>query len=156
VRVFAALAVVGIVLGVAIALVAHALQAPKRVDAHPPCTTASIGLAPKISFADNGRDADVGFVAPGPAGCTVPAGGPRGVGIRIESADGKLLLERSSAGGEPPGTLIQTKLVYSTRVPALALCRARQPVEVTVWVIGLTVTAEGLLRFAGGRCFAGR
>jgi hypothetical protein len=152
VRVFAALAAVGILLGVA---AAHALRGRQRVEARSPCTAAWIGLVPKISLDESGTSAHVGFSAPGPAGCHVPTGGPRGAGVRIESADGRLLLRRSGAGGPPPGTLIESKLLYSVGVPALELCQAPQPLKVTVWVIGLTASGEGRLRFAGGRCLVG-
>jgi hypothetical protein len=151
VRLIAIIATVGVAVGIGLAALVHAVQGPVHSTADEPCTAEWLHLAPTLSLNPAGTTLTVGFQTPVAGGCRVPQG-ERFTGVRIESADGMVLLAKRVEGGPPPGSAVTAKLVYSVTTPAAPICRAPQPLHFQVWVIGLTASGETSLRFDGGRC----
>jgi hypothetical protein len=154
VRTIAIITAAGIVLGVALAFVLHALRKPARTPTLLPCSAEWLHLAPTVGLDPTGKVAQVGFTAPGPAHCGT-FGTTRTMQIEVASADGKQLVKRSRPAGPLPGSEVVTAFAGRVSVPALKLCKARQPLRFTVTVVGLTASGNSRMHFAEGRCFLG-
>jgi hypothetical protein len=157
VRVWAILVGIGVVVGVAIALIVHSLGTPKPSGPQS-CDGSILGLG--ATFSIDGDQAKVGFTAIGPPGagitpCYVPTMAPSVISLRVTSADGAVLFTKIERTGPPPGSLVTQPTLDSTNTPVAPFCAAQQPLQIEVIALGNSADASVRLTRQGSSCQLG-